>query len=112
MVLTQLLVELLINGNREAQERAVKALNALVKENTSAHEVIAQAGNPAQLVALLLHRMLRVQSLEQLLCHFLLRVVLNYYPAMLLPLQSFHIAPQMQRLGKLRALYLLWVLHP
>ena len=53
VVLTQLLVELLINGNREAQERAVKALNALVKENTSAHEVIAQAGNPAQLVALL-----------------------------------------------------------
>jgi hypothetical protein len=46
VVLTQLLVELLINGNREAQERAVKALNALVKENTSAHEVIAQAGNP------------------------------------------------------------------
>ena len=53
VAITQLLIDLLINGSSSAQERAVKALNALVRENPGAHETIAKAGNPAALVELL-----------------------------------------------------------
>ena len=51
--ITQMLIELLISGQPEAQERAVRALRALVDENPSAHEDIAKAGNPSALVELL-----------------------------------------------------------
>ena len=53
VTLTQLLIELLINGSPQAQERASKALGTLVHENPSAHEVIAKAGDPTALVTLL-----------------------------------------------------------
>ena len=53
VILTQLLIELLINGSPQAQERASKALGTLVHENPSAHEVIAKAGDPTALVTLL-----------------------------------------------------------
>ena len=51
--LTQLLIDLLINGSVEAQQRAVTALTALREENPTAHHVIADAGDPEKLVELL-----------------------------------------------------------
>ena len=51
--ITQMLIELLISGTTEAQERAAQALWALVHENPEAHDVIANAGNPAACVELL-----------------------------------------------------------
>ena len=51
--ITQMLIELLSAGQVEAQERAVRALRALVSENPTAHEAIAKAANPAALVELL-----------------------------------------------------------
>ena len=49
---TTMLIELLSNGTREAQERAVAALWQMVDQNPSAHEVIAKAGDPKALVEL------------------------------------------------------------
>ena len=51
--ITQMLIELLSTGAEEAQERAARALWALVDENPNAHETVARAGNPAALVDLL-----------------------------------------------------------
>lgn len=50
--ITQMLIELLMTGPQEAQVRAVQSLNELVKENPTAHEDIAKAGNPSALVEL------------------------------------------------------------
>lgn len=51
--ITQMLIDLLSTGAGEAQTRAVHALRALIDENPSANQVIAEAGNPALLVQLL-----------------------------------------------------------
>lgn len=53
VILTQMLIELLMSGTEDAQERAVKALRSMVDANPSAHESIAKAGNPGMLVELL-----------------------------------------------------------
>ena len=54
-MITQMLIELLINGQGPAPERAVTALNALVRANPSAHDAIAQSGKPEAVVELLKH---------------------------------------------------------
>ena len=51
--ITEKLLELLGTGTEEAQSRAVSSLQALVADNPSAHDTIAQAGNPEALVDLL-----------------------------------------------------------
>lgn len=51
--ITRMLLDLLSSGSRDAQTRAAWALRALVEENPTAHQVIADAGNPSLLVDLL-----------------------------------------------------------
>lgn len=51
--ITQLLIDLLLNGAIHVQQRAVTALRRLVKENPNAHGDIAKAGSHSALVELL-----------------------------------------------------------
>lgn len=51
--ITQMLIELLLNGAQHVQQRAVTALRRLVEENPAAHEAIAKAGEPSAVVELL-----------------------------------------------------------